>query len=749
MSSDTSLVFNLVTRERASEGLAKMKEKFGAASAGIGAALGVGIGASIAASMDMEAANDKLAAQLGVGPVEAAKLAKVSAHVYSNAWGESTADVNDAIKGVYQNIGDTSAATGGLEGVTTKVIALRDTFDQDLGGVTAAVGQMMKTGLAANADEAMDIITAGFQKGANKADDFLDTLNEYGTQFRKVGIDGQMATGLISQGLKAGARDGDIVADSIKEFSIRAIDGSKTTAAGFQSIGLNAGDMAAKIGKGGQSATDALDLTLDKLRGIKDPVQQAAVATELFGTQAEDMGAALYALDPSSAVQALGKVGGAADRMAKTVGDNPKAALEGFKRSALMATTQIAGHFVAFAMKNQQVFKPLAAVLAGVAAAILLVQVGTVVWTAATTAWTVAQSIATAAQWAYNAALAANPIVLIIIAVIALIAVIVLIATKTTWFQTAWKAMTAAVSIAWNWVVDMVKKGVDFLIMIFLNFTLVGLIINHWNSIKRGAITAWNATIDFIKAIPGRLVQLFLNFTLPGLIIKHWSSIKNGTIRIATATVNWVKGLPGRFISAVSSLATRLYTAGAGAWNRFKTANITVASQTVAWARGLPGRIVAAVGNLGSRLYNAGRALLMGFWNGIKSYASTLGNNVSGIVGKVRDYFPFSPAKKGPFSGSGYTTYSGQKLVTDFAKGITSRASTATAAMTGVVAGVSGAGTQSITTAPLTGAAPMRRSAQVVRVVVDVTGGDSELKKVVRKWVRVDGGGNVQRAFGK
>jgi hypothetical protein len=749
MASDTSLVFNLVARDQASEALGSMREKFGAASAGIGAALGVGIGASIAASMDMEAANDKLAAQLGVGPVEAAKLAKVSAHVYSNAWGESTADVNDAIKGVYQNIGDTSAATGGLEGVTTKVIALRDTFDQDLGGVTAAVGQMMKTGLAKNADEALDIVTAGLQKGADKAGDFLDTLNEYGTQFRKFGIDGEMATGLISQGLKAGARDGDLVADSIKEFSIRAIDGSKTTAAGFQSIGLNAGDMATKIGKGGKSATDALDLTLDKLRGIKDPVQQAAIATELFGTQAEDMGAALYALDPSSAVQALGKVGGAADRMAKTVGDNPKSALEGFKRSAIMTTTQIAGHFVQFAMKNQQIFKPLAAVLAGVAAAILLVQVGTVVWTAATTAWTVATSIATAAQWAWNSALLANPLTWIIIGIIALVAVIVLIATKTTWFQTAWKAMSTAVVAAWNWVWNLLQQGFHLLTQLFLNFTGPGLIIKHWHTIQTATVTAWNAVWNFIKAIPGRLVQLFLNFTLPGLIIKHWSSIKNGTIRIATATVNWVKGLPGRLIGAVSALGSRLYSAGVGAWNRFKNANITIAMQAVSWARGLPGRIVGAVGNLGSRLYNAGRSLLMGFWNGIKSYASTLGNNVSGIVGKVRDYFPFSPAKKGPFSGSGYTTYSGQKLVTDFAKGITSRASTATAAMTGVVAGVSGAGTQSITTAPLTGAAPMRRSAQVVRVVVDVTGGDSELKKVVRKWVRVDGGGNVQRAFGK
>lgn len=36
-----------------------------------------------------------------------------------------------------------------------------------------------------------------------------------------------------------------------------------------------------------------------------------------------------------------------------------------------------------------------------------------------------------------------------------------------------------------------------------------------------------------------------------------------------------------------------------------------------------------------------------------------------------------------------------------------------------------------------------------VRVVIDVTGGDSELKKMIKKMVRVDGGGDVQVAFGK
>lgn len=38
---------------------------------------------------------------------------------------------------------------------------------------------------------------------------------------------------------------------------------------------------------------------------------------------------------------------------------------------------------------------------------------------------------------------------------------------------------------------------------------------------------------------------------------------------------------------------------------------------------------------------------------------------------------------------------------------------------------------------------------QTINVKVDVTGGESELKKLIRKWVRVDGGGDVQLALGK
>jgi len=522
--SDTSLVFNLVARDRASATIENLKEKINGASAGIAAGAAAALGVGIAANLDMEAASDKLAAQLGIGPAKAAELSKVSAHIYANAWGESTGEVNDAIKGVYQQIGDTSKATGGLEGVTTKVMALASTFDQDLGGVTKAVGQMLKTGLAKNADEALDTLTRGFQLGADKAEDLLDTMNEYGVQFKKFGIDGQMATGLLSQGLKAGARDADLVADAIKEFSIRSIDGSQGAADAYKALGLNAGDMMEKIGKGGKSATDALALTLDKLRGIEDPVKREAAAVGLFGTQAEDLGAALYALDPTTAVAALGKVGGAADKMAKTVGDNPAAALETFKRKAVQHLSEIAGHFVSWAMDNQKLVGPLAITLGGLAALIITIKAGMIAWAAAQAVWSAATAIATGVQWLWNSAMFAWPGTWIIAAILMVIVAIVLLWKRSETFRAivmgAWNGIKAAALAVGGW---------------FKN-TLWPWMRMVWDNISKKAGSMWttvrgywNSLVKFVTGIPGRISK-----AASGM----WDGVKNSF----RSAINWIIG---------------------------------------------------------------------------------------------------------------------------------------------------------------------------------------------------------------
>jgi phage-related minor tail protein len=513
-------VFNLVARDRASEALGHMKEKFSTAATAVSAGVAAAFGAGVAGALDLSAAGSKLQAQLGITPAKANDLSKVAAKVYAQNWGENIGQVDDAIKGVYQQIGDVSKVKGGLQGVTTGVLALSQTFDQDLGGVTNAVGQMIKTGLVKDAREGLDVLTKGFQSGADKAGDLLDTMNEYGTQFRKLGIDGTLATGLLSQGLKGGARDADLVADAIKEFSIRAVDGSTTTAQGFKALGLNAKSMGEQFAKGGSGASKGLDTVLDRLRAIPDPVKRSQAATKLFGTQAEDLGNALYSLDPSNAVKALGKVGGAADKMANAVGNNPSAALETFKRQAQMKLAAIAGNFIQFGMQNTTYVKPLVTSLGTIALVIAAIRIGQMAWSAATAAWSAVTTVATGVQWLYNAALAASPTTWIIIGIIALVAVIVLIATKTTWFQriwhASWGAITGAASATWNWI----KRNWPLILGILTG--PIGLAVlyvtKHWNDI-----------VGFMSKLPGRIGK-----ATGGM----WDGIKNAF----RSAINWIIG---------------------------------------------------------------------------------------------------------------------------------------------------------------------------------------------------------------
>lgn len=461
--------------EAAGGGL-KDKLKLGAAAAGLAA--GALVAKGLADAIDQANVTSKLQAQLGASGKDAAKYGKVAGKLYAQGVTEDFQTAADAIKSVMQSgIAPPGATNKQLQAIATKASDVAGTFDQDLGGVTNAVSQMMRTGLAKNSGEAFDIITKGFQGGADKAGDLLDTFNEYGGQFQKLGLDGTTALGLIQQGIKGGARDADIAADAMKEFSIRSIDGSTGTAAGFKALGLNADDMAKKIGKGGKSAAGALDVTLDRLRGMKDPVKQSAAATALFGTQAEDLGKALFSMDPSKATDAVGKVGGAADKMGKTLRSGPSHELQVFTRTMQQGLVTVLGTYVVPAISGVghaintyflpavrggvsfvQEWSPylagLAVLIGGITLAVKAAAIQTAIFngvtkvtTFFTNAWAVAQGI-------LNAVMALNPFVLVAIALAALVAGIIVAYNKSETFrnivQAAFKAVGNAGLWLWN-----------------------------------------------------------------------------------------------------------------------------------------------------------------------------------------------------------------------------------------------------------------------------------------------------------
>lgn len=135
---------------------------------------------------------------------------------------------------------------------------------------------------------------------------------------------------------------------------------------------------------------------------------------------------------------------------------------------------------------------------------------------------------------------------------------------------------------------------------------------------------------------------------------------------IINGAVRWFASLPGRAWSALASLAGNLVGRAATAGSQMVRMIRGWLSYGVAWIATLPGRALNALGDLSGVLYRSGQALIGGFVNGITSMIDIAGNAVSNVLGFVKDHFPNSPAKRGPFSGKGWTWYSGIATATDF-----------------------------------------------------------------------------------
>lgn len=260
-----NFVFNLLVDSSKGEadldGFAKFAQ---VAAAGVAAAWASSkIGDAINSNFDVSEGQARLQAQLGTVPTETARLGAVAGDVWAKGFTGSMEEVNAGIAAVQRNIGDLGG-TGAddIGDLTTKALGLSDVFGQDITRVTGAVGKILKNDLAPNADAAFDVITTGLQSNANEADDLLDTFIEYSTQFRQLGLDAPEALGLMNQGLAAGARNADIVADALKEFAIRGqepvIKNAKDQAAATDQA-RTAGEALARSQRSEQDAQVALN----------------------------------------------------------------------------------------------------------------------------------------------------------------------------------------------------------------------------------------------------------------------------------------------------------------------------------------------------------------------------------------------------------------------------------------------------------------------------------------------------------
>lgn len=191
------------------------------------------------------------------------------------------------------------------------------------------------------------------------------------------------------------------------------------------------------------------------------------------------------------------------------------------------------------------------------------------------------------------------------------------------------------------------------------------------SSLLRGNwLSAWRSALQ--------LGKVFVPFF--GLLSAVVRAVRS-TVTNSIAVFRRIAGSFGAAITAARGAVSR----GMSSLGRAVSTGVSAAVRIVA---GLPGRLRSAVGNLGSLLYRSGLSLMSGLASGITDGVGRAVSAASSAVSSIRNLFPFSPAKEGPFSGRGYTTYSGEALMEDFAKAIAKAAASTTPTISKALQGV-------------------------------------------------------------
>lgn len=326
------------------------------------------------------------------------------------------------------------------------------------------------------------------------------------------------------------------------------------------------------------------------------------------------------------------------------------------------------------------------------------------------------------------------------------------------------KAAVAVVKV----VLGVLGTEVRIIIGVFRALGTVAKAIGHavatvWRSMKAVVASAASG----IKAVGTAVGKAWSWLIRQGVALKNrvvaaFRSIVSGGRSLWNSFTGWLKSLVSRVVGRVASLWSSLGRSISRVWRSISSGARSAWNGLVSFVRGIPSRISGIFRNAGRWLVGAGRAIINGFKNGIAAAFRGAKNLVHKGLHAIRRLFPFSPAKEGPFAGSGYTTYSGQALITDWGKGIKSVIPHATQAADTAMQQVHDALTAQVSpdiTPTVSSAATVAANATVglsgqVRpagavVTIDASNLDRALLEWLRRAVRTQGGGSVQKALGK
>ncbi|AJD92027.1 hypothetical protein JMA_27100 [Jeotgalibacillus malaysiensis] len=657
----------------------------------------LGTGAVMAAN-DVDSAQGRIQAQLGVTAEEAERLKGVAQDVWRGAFGENLQEVTDNLSMVKQNMGDLNDVD--LKNVLESAYILQDAFGAELNESTRTASVLMKN-FGVDSETAFDLMTTAFQRGGNFSDELLDTLREYAPQFQGMGYDAEEFTAILIAGAEAGAFNLDKVGDAAKESFLRIGDGSKASRDALEQLGLDVNQVETDINSGGESAQSAFAAVASAIAGVEDPAAKAQAAVALFGTPIEDLGPEFqdfFANVNTDLGEFEGATKTAGDALYDNFGTRMTEAFRGLQEALLplgeilldmaenllpkisAAVQKVSEWFTALSPAAQQmtvIFGLIAAALGPVLVFIgaLITGLGTMITTVGTAITWLAKlkPIFTAIR---TAMLVLTGPVGIITAIVLGLAYLIYSNWESikTWTVETWNFLAELLPVVWSKIKTAVIEGVT---------TAVSWIVTKWNEAKAMSQAILSAVVSTVVE---KFTSIVSNVTQKMQAVKDWIQRKFEEARSAAVQklADLVSNVITKFTSIVSNVQQKMQAAKDWVTNKFTEAknsasqlisNIvtTVSSKFNSIVSSIRTKMTEAknavsnvwegiktvfrnsinasldiVKNMGSRFKTAGRELVNMMADGIKGAVSKVTGAIEGVVSKVRDFLPFSPAKVGP-----------------------------------------------------------------------------------------------------
>ncbi|MGV2901321.1 tape measure protein [Microbacterium sp. AGC62] len=139
---------------------------------------------------------------------------------------------------------------------------------------------------------------------------------------------------------------------------------------------------------------------------------------------------------------------------------------------------------------------------------------------------------------------------------------------------------------------------------------------------------------------------------------------------LSALQANWNAGWAA-ITGVIQRAGSAIVGAAASIWQLVPAQFRSGVEAAVAVLASLPGRARQIVAGAGSWLVSSGRALIQGFIDGINGMIGNVGSAINNVMDWAAGFFPHSPAKRGTFSGAGWTAVAdgGASLMEQFSLG--------------------------------------------------------------------------------